>query len=416
MHQTLKALATNWLWHIDYDQYYLATLPDRYKEALLSYIVVYNPVGITLRGLHMLFLDDDILEDATGSATITHLDLSSALGPHLTSKELLSYFSKPAPATDAIASIPDAWDDSPPRTPNALSPSDPSEQAILSGPTVPRFPALTHLSLACPQTPAPWRTLLALLPLLKTLTHLSLAHFPVPSLTPNAATATTNSPIGQVPYGASTVYSATDGDWSEAVGVLRRLGKGTLCLRWLELDGCGPWVEALGWEPPPLSRDGEEEESLGAEEGKGTTAAEGGGRQRSRRGVDWNGCWRGVETVRISPGWVPEGVLERRQYGKDAKRRLGAWVEDGWDVVEDVGWDVEDERDKYAMKVEAKRWLEEQRTVKMMENVVCRIRRQAGGKAVRFERGEWSPEIEDVIHHKVLIAIDHAFTFRQSWS
>ena len=79
-HLTLKSLAKNWLWHGHYDQHYLATLPTRYKETLLTYISTYNNRSIDCGGLHVLFLDASELEGATGSEHVKHLDLGTSVG------------------------------------------------------------------------------------------------------------------------------------------------------------------------------------------------------------------------------------------------------------------------------------------------------------------------------------------------
>ncbi|KAL8935827.1 MAG: hypothetical protein Q9211_004489, partial [Gyalolechia sp. 1 TL-2023] len=71
-HQALLQLAKNWTFHVQYDQYYLATLPVRYKQILLTYIAKYSPNGISLNGLRTLFLDESQLEGATGTEDLTH--------------------------------------------------------------------------------------------------------------------------------------------------------------------------------------------------------------------------------------------------------------------------------------------------------------------------------------------------------
>ena len=152
--------------------------------------------------------------------------------------------------------IPESWD----------------EDNHLAAPlSVSRFPALTHLSLSNPANVS-WKGLLSLSPHLATLTHLSLAFWPPPSLTPNSKTAYRESPAGNIDYGASNYYSSYDGDLSEAAGVLRRLSKATYCLQWLDLTGCSDWVQALGRSDGP----------------------------------DWAGAWRGLETVKIGQGWIPK--------------------------------------------------------------------------------------------------------------
>lgn len=84
--QALMALAQNWEWHLQYDHCYLATLPVRYKEALL-YLIARDPSQtLSIVGLEILFLDATVFEDATGSEDLTHLDLSASIGRGISSK------------------------------------------------------------------------------------------------------------------------------------------------------------------------------------------------------------------------------------------------------------------------------------------------------------------------------------------
>ena len=255
---TLKAIAKNWDWHLQYDQYYLATILVRYKEELLHYIRCYSPRGIDRAGLELLFLDDTELEDATGAEGLTHLDLSTFIGNSLKLSELRHLFIvKKAVelAEEDSESPPDSWD---------------APELVAQPSGLPRFYSLTHLSLAHPSpTTVSWKGLLDLAPHLTTITHLSLAYWPTPTLAPNSRTAYRETPQGNVNYGASNFYSAYDNDWSEAASIIRRLGKSTYCLKWLDLTGCYPWVKAL-------------------------------------ERLDWSESLQALETVKIGQGWTPE--------------------------------------------------------------------------------------------------------------
>lgn len=255
---TLKAIAKNWDWHLQYDQYYLATILVRYKAELLHYIRCYYPQGIDRTGLELLFLDDTEVEDATGAEGLTHLDLSTFIGNSLKLTELRHLFSvKKAVewAEENSESPPESWD---------------APQLVAQPSRLPHFHSLTHLSLAHPNpATASWKGLLDLAPHLATITHLSLAYWPTPTLAPNSRTAYRETPHGNVNYGASNFYSAYDNDWSEAASILRRLGKSTYCLKWLDLVGCYPWVKAL-------------------------------------ERLDWSESLQALETVRIGQGWIPK--------------------------------------------------------------------------------------------------------------
>ena len=281
-HLTLKSLAKNWLWHGHYDQHYLATLPTRYKETLLTYISTYNNRSIDCGGLHVLFLDASELEGATGSEHVKHLDLGTSVGRAIKLRELKDVLAKRIGDSEVITEgedIPESWD----------------EDNHLAAPlSVSRFPALTHLSLSNPANVS-WKGLLSLSPHLATLTHLSLAFWPPPSLTPNSKTAYRESPAGNIDYGASNYYSSYDGDLSEAAGILRRLSKATYCLQWLDLTGCSDWVQALGRSDGP----------------------------------DWAGAWRGLETVKIGQGWIPKCLeTESNEWRQLFEYKYSLWSSD----------------------------------------------------------------------------------------
>ena len=255
---TLKAIAKNWDWHIQYDQYYLSTIPVPCKDELVHYVRCYSSLGIDKSGLDVLFLDNTELEDATGAEGLTHLDLTMSIGNSLNLTELRSLFNVKktvAAAEEEYDALPESWD-------------SPKLEAEPSG--LPRFHSLTHLSLSRPNpTAASWKGLLDLALYLATLTHLSLAYWPTPTLSPNSRTAYREMPQGNINYGASNFYSEYDNDWSEAASILRRLGKSIHCLKWLDLTGCHSWVKALGL-------------------------------------LDWIGSWQALETVKIGQGWIPE--------------------------------------------------------------------------------------------------------------
>lgn len=379
LHLTFKQLASNWHWHVAYDQHYLATLPIHNKEVLLSYIAVYNNHnngGIGALGLETLFLDDTELEDATGSDSLTHLDLACSISTVSSFKQLDNYMTKTITTADIAPSADDTYNDSVPARDNDEVLDDweieaDANNTIARSITQPRFPNLTHLSLSHPDssTPPSWRQLLALMPHLATLTHLSLAYWPVPSLTPNAITADTTSPRGKVHYGGSNFYSASDGDWKEAAGILRRLSKATYCLKWLDLTGCGSWIAALAWE--------DEEGSLGS--------------------AEWNGGWRGVEVVQVAQGWMPD-CLEHNDHkwvgvlGGTKEHPFAALpsshIFPSLAPLESRGdWDPQVERANYALKQELLGWMHVEVEAAKAETAVRKKRTGAAGKKILFEKG-----------------------------
>ena len=265
----LKQLGRDWQWHAHYDQYYIAILPVWMKQHLLTSIAHNNEHPLEIKDLQLLFLDETQLRNATGSETVTHLDLSRSL---INLKSLALYLTKKPFGSQASVSqatsgfpIPESWEDTP-------SPSISKPLSSL------RFPCLTHLSLASLKSPS-WSALLSILPLTATLTHLSLAHWPIPCLTPNSSTAYTSSPPGNIPHGGSNLYSCFDNDFSEPVGIMRRLSKATYCLRWFDLSGCTNWAVNVF---------------------------------ETKDGPDWHGAWKGLETIRIQQSWRPQCIEDGR--------------------------------------------------------------------------------------------------------
>lgn len=258
MHQCLRTLAIHWEELVEYEQHYLPSLPIYLKEALLSYLSVYGERGcLDLESLKILFGSDREVEGGSGSEETRFLDFTGLLNPKYTlvdlKKSLPDSRSKPS-ATSAMAGlslteskgkgivraeVAESWEDELNETPAA---------PLLPTLSIPLFSNLTRLSLAHPGETASWADLLAVSPRLRTLTHLSLAYWPTPSTTPNAATASMVSKhTNPVALGGSHFYSELDDDWHEAANILRRLSKNTYCLKWLDLEGC-TWHKALTWD------------------------------------------------------------------------------------------------------------------------------------------------------------------------
>ncbi|RAH48608.1 uncharacterized protein BO95DRAFT_512111 [Aspergillus brunneoviolaceus CBS 621.78] len=438
-HTVLKAMALYWAWHLEYDGPFLADLPNHVKARLLSFIGVYTrdyqiPSGL---GLRVLFprsqqqqqqqqpLDDDFAAShehsseagAAGAAQenddeITRLDLSSALGRWLTLKQISSELllttkqSTPAlqqtpnePASASTSAVPSSWEDEY----DEHQPPQPTTPTSLTTTTLrtPRFTNLRYLSLAHP-TPASanWNSLITLLARLTRITHLSLAHWPLPTATPHARTATVRHPAHRsltFAYGGTDAYAASDNNWAEVAGLLRRLSRATYCLKWLDLEGCGEWLPALNW--VGRGPDGEVYPS----------------------GPEWNGSWREVEFIRLGAGWVPslEGdddpALLQQQLVPEgirpatlvegvggARRALAASMhapppagagargdddDDDDDDGDNLPWDVEEERIKYRRMKEVQRYREIVETAKEVQRNVQRVRKEGKGKWVTFSFG-----------------------------
>lgn len=289
-HLALKKIASNWPWHVEYEREYLGELPSNLKETLLSYLAIYNEVGSpVLNPLRVLFLDgDDHAQEERGE--VTRLDLGNGVGlwtslkgleKDLFTKTTAKRASGSSELSTTVSDAPDSWD--------ADDDSDDVSNPSLA--MVPRvthnFQNLKHLSLSISPgntQAASWTSLLSIAAELGTLSSLSLAYWPQPTFTPNAACtrAVVHVPGARpVVYGGTNMYTSLDNDWREAAGILRTLSRALYCLTWLDLTGCGDWWEALLWTSPTS---GERSDNIGPE---------------------WNGGWRGIEKLVLHPGWKP---------------------------------------------------------------------------------------------------------------
>jgi hypothetical protein len=268
----LRKFALDWEWQRVYNQYHLYEIPTHLRVALVAYLAAYTPDGVSLGDLRAILLPHpDVSEDRAGpdlapsvmNDDFRYLDISGSLGRSLKLRELSDLLFPPQSET---VDLQDSW--------------DAPEQVAADIPR-PLLPALTHLSLALdptspPTHPVSWRQLLAFATHLTGLTHLSLAFWPEPTLTPNARLATVVSPLTgrALQYGGTGPYShSLDDDWAEQVLVLRRLSRSLYGLEHLDLTGCGGWFPAL-W----------------------ATAGEG-------DMVDWVGVWGKVTTLVMEPGY-----------------------------------------------------------------------------------------------------------------
>jgi len=225
LHQTLKALAVDFEWHVEFDHTYLWAIPIHIKSLLLSYIVKYGSnEGISVSSLHALFSSQQIdgLSEATGNEGLTRLDLSGSIGRALSLKGLNGYWLRNK-TKDVILDTPDTWDSIP------VSPSSRL-----------RFPTLTHLSLAYPGPTVSWTDLLTFSHHLGAVTHLSLAHWPTPRL-PTVATVAP----------AAAINIAPDDNCADAAHIIKQLSRHTPSLTYLCLDGCPHWWRALRQTLPP---------------------------------------------------------------------------------------------------------------------------------------------------------------------
>ena len=341
-HTVLKALATNLHWLLEYyDLHLLPTqLKQTILNYVAIYNEEAEHSGYKPPNLLSLLFPGVSGGDTLGDTSVddrlavTRLDLSRAIGQWLSMKELRE--SLCMPHVEVVRKepdvLPDSWDDEDEpcseearmigeaqartESPTALAVRDGARasgggesrvrsglSAIMTvGPEAEsfepsgwsktlessslRFFNLAHLSLALSptstqvhkRTVASWSGLLKVAPSLSRLSSLSLAHWPLPTLTPHAASTYTTiknpfSPsLPGIPYSGSDMYTSYDGDWSEAANLLKMLSRHLYCLQWLDLTGCGDWFVALS----------------------------------VANGAEWNGAWRGIEYVGLGVGWSPD--------------------------------------------------------------------------------------------------------------
>jgi len=403
----LKTLATNWEWLVEYEQYYLATLPIPLKEALLSYISVYGPDDcLDLRSFKLLFLDENELTGGTGGDELEQLDLISLLNERFTLADLTKYMTRPrlTNLAEALHSL-DVSENKGKKKVTVEVVESWEDEVDISTPTISkslsssRFPYITRLSLANPGTWASWAQLLSLSTNLKTLTHLSLAYWPNPSLTPNATTASMVSKHSRpVSLGGTSFYSAMDNDWHEAANILRRLSNNTYCLKWLDLEGC-TWHQALTWGVPPISQ--WLKNSVADENPTPSTSypflgpnldnpqgqdSDDWVEHHVAPGPDWNGSWRQVECINVSQGWVPHDISAIRDMpaGLIAFELLGYLRN-----LQESGVLPQNEPrplgDHYLI-----RWMEREKEARKVESMVRALRNSARGVYCKFDHG-WSP-------------------------
>ena len=203
---TLRRFALDWDFQKSYCRDCLYDLPKHLRAALITYLGMWAPGGVSLPDLQAILLppaDDEgehgedigveTLSPSSANEFFYNLDLTGSLGRSLRLRELSRFL---FPARPEPSSLQDSWD----------SPEDISE-------TIPRplLPNLTQLSLGIHPDRAnavSWRHLLSFVSHCPTLTHLSLAFWPEPSLTPNAKLVSFVTAQGRsVPYSGTGAYS-----------------------------------------------------------------------------------------------------------------------------------------------------------------------------------------------------------------
>jgi hypothetical protein len=284
------------------------------REALLSYLAVYGEEKcLDFKSLKILFQD-------TGDGTsewedIRFLDLTGLLNENFTLNDLGKCLKRvlsqvpddlqamslsaasPKGKAKATVEVADSWEEEADIDDEATS----SVEILSAQLTTPHFSNLSRLSLAHAGEYASWLDLLKISPNLNKMTHLSLAYWPRPTSTPNAATTSMVSNYARVDFGGTPFYSDLDDDWHEAVNILRRFSVNTYSLQWLDLEGC-TWIKALTWDPDEPGNF-ENIAALPREDRKGTWDS-----KMLSAGPDWNVAWRRVTYLNFFQGWIPADI------------------------------------------------------------------------------------------------------------
>jgi hypothetical protein len=379
----LKSMARNLDWHIEIDGEWMPSLlPGRLKSELIA-LVMNLPQGrerLGERELQTLFApyQDEDNTWISGGDGVTHLVIGPAVGFTISWPELGTLLQRDAPFVGhkSGGEVPDNWDASSSESSVSLSPNNEESLYVPKTLRVPFLPHLTHLSLSRSPNPS-WRALLSpkVLPHLAHLTHLDLAYWPAPAMTPNAIVTQVRGPVYDVPYSATGPYSQMDGDFSEAVNVLKRLGRGCRGLKWLGLEGCVNWFPALGFERNTTgSRRNRLWQDDEIRENQKSGKVIGGG-------MDWNGVWRGLVTIRVSQGFSitdtgivkDDDLLNWETFLRLARRNLGV-----------------------------ERWIRNEVSVRNVERKVAKWRLDGGLQAVKFEKTPIPDSVEILLWERLM--------------
>jgi len=276
MHYTLKTVVKQWDMLDEEDYPALAELTLRLRLQLLSYMCVHGPT-ISIEAFEAL---------TQGSEKIAHLDLSGLIGHGtLTLPRLTKRFRPEQHKLEkaVAADVADSWED-----------EDTTESLLNTGLSPSRFSHLTHLSLSHPPPTILWRDLLAFTKHTHQITHLSLAYWPRPTLTPNLSTTTVSNQHGpDFAAGGSNIYSALDQDLNEPAALLRQLSVNLLRLQWLDIEGCTTWAPALALLATLPELHTSAESTNDWSHGSGTSFSV------------LTDAWKNLNYVNVAQGWLP---------------------------------------------------------------------------------------------------------------
>ena len=423
-HTILKVMASNWKWHLEYDHRYLADLPVKMKETLLSYIAIYGyedqaskqaggsrlqleaETVVLSSSLRLLFPrpsdEGAIVEDSTKEASeVVRLDFGNALGVSSTMRRLakvlfLTHLDEQAIQAHQASAIPDSWDDDEARLAKPWTEHDggrsPQSSAPLPENPVRNFPhhqasqspqgSNTHPGgpFQPPMTPSPKVVRFP------NLVHLSLALPPAASFTPDATTAATWPDLLQLASSLPKLTSLSLANWprptltpraSNTYSTIKNPVSGSLpgipyggSNMYSSFDD--DWTEA-GNILKRLSR------HLYCLKWLDLTGIDW-HRALTPDTAEWNGAWRGIEYIGLGVGWYPEDI--------DSQAAPTLFLEDSGQVA-----DIEATKSKlaYLHGQACETHTKLQNTAREIAGELRQVRSVGGGKWINFDFGPQAP-------------------------
>lgn len=337
----------------------------------MSYLTVYGDEGcVDFKSLKTLFQNED--GGTMGWDEVQVLDLSGLLNQDLTLHDFGKCLKRPSGTATVQAhmeafgiadELVESWEEEADDE-GSVAPSIPAAKLH-----VPYFANLSRLSLANPGPWASWPELLRISPSLNRLTHLSLANWPRPSMTPNANTTSMVSKHTSVSLGGSHFYSDLDEDWHEATNIVRRFSKDTYSLQWLDLEGCS-WLKAL------TSHAGRSGVDAGLSTEEWST-------QEGIPGPDWNDAWRRITYVNVFQGWIPSDYqsLQNMPAGI-VPAQLLRWLRDNKDK-DDVKWRLNPHETGHAVA----EWVYREKVARLVAMDIQGMRKRGEGSWCRIDFG-----------------------------
>ncbi|KAF2720224.1 hypothetical protein K431DRAFT_227083 [Polychaeton citri CBS 116435] len=362
-HTALRATAIHWDLFDEDDYPLLTDLPISLRLDLLSYIAHYGPQ-----------IDTTTVEALiAGTEALSFLDLGGLCGSHdfsLQRLARLAHRKHPQAADTASDRVLDSWED-----------EEPSLTSLSLQPPSP-FASLTQLSLSHP-VQAGWKGLIAFSKHVPQLTHLSLAYWHRPTLTPNLTTSTVEFLRGlEVNAGGTSYYSSLDEEYTEPIALLRQLSGNLLRLKWLDLEGCADWAGALAQTTTPTAHLADFNQIQPRTDAEISPAVS-----------ILTTTWKEITYLNLSQGWFPTlpGVSSVDRQGS---ARLDEFTTDLVEHLQEYERRCENSSvDSVDDKRRAAIWKQTQYRLFRMGRKIHNLRRTAGCKLIDIDFGYKTPQL-----------------------